>query len=72
CAVEEGLQLCRMEGPLLAIDEGADAVFIGADPMDEAWIRKELDACLIRTDAFVPERWRELPDPFANWNRQAA
>jgi hypothetical protein len=40
--------------------------------MDEAWIRKELDACLIRTDAFAPERWRDLPDPFASWNRQAA
>lgn len=53
-------------------DRRQEIVFIGADPMDEAWIRKELDACLIRTDAFVPERWRDLPDPFANWNRQAA
>ncbi|MGO7089144.1 GTP-binding protein [Rhizobium leguminosarum] len=53
-------------------DRRQEIVFIGADPMDETWIRKELDACLIRTDAFAPERWRDLPDPFASWNRQAA
>jgi G3E family GTPase len=53
-------------------DRRQEIVFIGADPMDEAWIRKELDACLVSTDAFAPERWRDLPDPFASWNRQVA
>jgi hypothetical protein len=40
--------------------------------MDEAWIRKDLDACLVDATVFTPERWRNLPDPFASWNRQAA
>jgi G3E family GTPase len=53
-------------------DRRQEIVFIGADPMDEAWIRRELDACLVKSDAFTPERWRNLPDPFASWNRQAA
>jgi hypothetical protein len=53
-------------------DRRQEIVFIGADPMDEAWIRKELDACLVEAKAFTPECWRNLPDPFASWNRQAA
>ncbi|AHG46011.1 hypothetical protein RLEG12_23430 [Rhizobium leguminosarum bv. trifolii CB782] len=53
-------------------DRRQEIVFIGADPMDEAWIRRELDACLVATDIFTPERWRNLPDPFASWSRQAA
>nr|WP_315860715.1 GTP-binding protein [Rhizobium leguminosarum] len=53
-------------------DRRQEVVFIGADPMDEAWIRKELDACLVDSTVFAPERWRNLPDPFASWNRQAA
>jgi len=53
-------------------DRRQEIVFIGADPMDEAWIRKELDACLVDTTVFAPERWRKLPDPFASWSRQAA
>jgi hypothetical protein len=40
--------------------------------MDEAWIKRELDACLVESDAFTPERWRNLPDPFVSWSRQAA
>ncbi|WP_337271172.1 GTP-binding protein [Oryzifoliimicrobium ureilyticus] len=53
-------------------DRRQEIVFIGADPMNEAQIRKELDACLIETSAFEPDLWRHLPDPFASWERQAA
>ncbi|QRI66203.1 zinc metallochaperone GTPase ZigA (plasmid) [Shinella sp. PSBB067] len=53
-------------------DRRQEIVFIGADPMDEAKIRAELDACLIDCDTFEPERWRNLPDPFASWDRRAA
>ena len=53
-------------------DRRQEIVFIGADPMSEAAIRAELDACLIGADTFQPDRWRDLPDPFASWNRQAA
>jgi G3E family GTPase len=53
-------------------DRRQEIVFIGADPMDEAKIRAELDACLIDSPTFLPELWRNLPDPFANWDRSAA
>jgi G3E family GTPase len=53
-------------------DRRQEIVFIGADPMDEAWITRELDACLVESKTFMPERWRNLPDPFISWNRQAA
>jgi G3E family GTPase len=53
-------------------DRRQEIVFIGADPMDERWIRRELDACLVDASAFTPERWRDLPDPFASWSRRAA
>jgi G3E family GTPase len=53
-------------------DRRQEIVFIGAEPMDEAKIHSELDACLIDSPVFVPDLWRNLPDPFANWNRQAA
>lgn len=53
-------------------DRRQEIVFIGADPMDEARIRAELDACLIDSAAFVPDLWRNLPDPFASWDRKAA
>jgi G3E family GTPase len=53
-------------------DRRQEIVFIGADPMDETKIRRELDACLIDSAVFVPDLWRNLPDPFASWNRQAA
>jgi G3E family GTPase len=52
-------------------DRRQELVFIGADPMDERRIRAELDACLIAADEFTPELWRNLPDPFASWNRSA-
>ncbi|KQO77488.1 zinc metallochaperone GTPase ZigA [Rhizobium sp. Leaf262] len=53
-------------------DRRQEIVFIGADPMDEATIRAELDACLIDSAKFRPELWQDLPDPFPSWQRQAA
>ncbi|MEA3536120.1 zinc metallochaperone GTPase ZigA [Rhizobium sp. CC-YZS058] len=53
-------------------DRRQEIVFIGAEPMDEAWIRRALDDCLIEADRFTPERWRALPDPFRSWDQQAA
>ena len=53
-------------------DRRQEIVFIGADPMDEALLTAELDACLIDADAFEPELWRGLADPFASWDRRAA
>ncbi|MBB4188422.1 G3E family GTPase [Sinorhizobium terangae] len=53
-------------------DRRQKIVFIGADPMDEGKIRAELDACLIDSRVFAPELWRNLPDPFATWDRRAA
>ena len=53
-------------------DRRQEIVFIGSDPMSEARIRAQLDACLIDTEAFTPDAWRHLPDPFASWDRQAA
>ncbi len=53
-------------------DRRQEIVFIGCDPMDGAEIRARLDACLIKATDFTPDLWRNLPDPFASWNRQAA
>jgi G3E family GTPase len=53
-------------------DRRQEIVFIGADPMDEKQIRAELDACLIESPVFTPDLWRNLPDPFASWDRKAA
>ncbi len=53
-------------------DRRQEIAFIGADPMDEAKICAELDACLIDSPVFVPELWRDLPDPFASWERKVA
>jgi G3E family GTPase len=53
-------------------DRRQEIVFIGADPMDEVKIRTELDACLIDSPVFAPDLWRNLPDPFASWDRKAA
>jgi len=41
--------------------------------MDEKAIRAELDAALTgMVDAFTPEVWRHLPDPFPRWDKEAA
>jgi G3E family GTPase len=48
-------------------DRRQEMVFIGMNPMDEAAIRRELDACLVPARAFTPEQWTALPDPFPSW-----
>lgn len=50
-------------------DRRQELVFIGCG-MDEAAIRKELDACLLNTSTFAqgPEVWKKLPDPFPLWS----
>ncbi|EPE98248.1 GTP-binding protein [Rhizobium grahamii] len=53
-------------------DRRQEIVFIGSDPMDEDWIRRQLDACLVPEEIFVPEKWRGLPDPFASWEERVA
>ncbi len=53
-------------------DRRQEIVFIGADPMDETAIRAELDDCLVSATEFDPARWRDLPDPFASWERRAS
>lgn len=53
-------------------DRRQELVFIGCDPMDEASIRRRLDSCLIDAPAFIPDLWKQLPDPFPSWERQAA
>ncbi|WP_312362310.1 GTP-binding protein [Ensifer sp.] len=53
-------------------DRRQEIVFIGADPMDEIELTRELDACLVTDSSFQPERWRDLPDPFASWSQRAA
>lgn len=55
-------------------DHRQEIVFIGlADQMDEQAIRAELDAALTGSiDAFTPDAWRHLPDPFPHWGKQVA
>lgn len=53
-------------------DRRQEIVFVGCDPMDEAQIRAELDARLVQERDFLPGRRRSLPDPFPNWEPQAA
>ncbi|MFN4089879.1 MAG: zinc metallochaperone GTPase ZigA [Alphaproteobacteria bacterium] len=52
-------------------DRRQELVFIG-NAMDEAALRARLDACLVAEDAFRPEDWERLPDPFPTWGRAAA
>jgi len=49
-------------------DRRQEIVFIGSD-MDEAAIRRQLDACLVDDDAkeMPVDAWRDLPDPFPVW-----
>jgi G3E family GTPase len=53
-------------------DRRQEIVFIGADPMDEATICRELDECLVEATSFTPDRWRDMSDPFARWDRTAS
>lgn len=52
-------------------DRRQEIVFIGADPMNQAALEAELDECLVDAKTFTPERWRALPDPFAEWSARA-
>ncbi|HWX46925.1 MAG TPA: zinc metallochaperone GTPase ZigA [Roseomonas sp.] len=55
-------------------DRQQELVFIGAD-MDEAEIRRQLDACLVGSEddrVFDARKYRALPDPFPQWRRAAA
>ncbi|MBD9528723.1 GTP-binding protein [Paracoccus sp. PAR01] len=47
-------------------DRRQELVFIGAG-MDKAGITRELDAALVRENAFNPETWANLADPFPVW-----
>lgn len=53
-------------------DRRQEIVFIGCDPMDEAKIRADLDACLVAETDYLPGNWRDLADPFPSWEKQAA
>ncbi|WP_108879891.1 GTP-binding protein [Anderseniella sp. Alg231-50] len=53
-------------------DRRQELVFIGCDPMDEAAIRGNLDACLVKAPAFLPAIWRDMPDPFPAWEAGAS
>jgi len=48
-------------------DRRQEIVFIGTDPMNEAAIRRDLDACLVPARSFTPKDWINLPDPFPQW-----
>ena len=52
-------------------DRRQEIVFIGADPMNQAALEAELDECLVDAGSFTPDRWRTLPDPFADWSARA-
>ncbi len=47
-------------------DRRQELVFIGIG-LDKAAITKALDACLVPTDEFTPEKWERLNDPFPAW-----
>lgn len=56
-------------------DRRQEIVFIGTRDMDEAAIKAELDACLLKvpTGSRIDSRkWREMPDPFPTWGQDAA
>lgn len=55
-------------------DRRQEIVFIGTAEMDEAGLRRDLDACLVPDlgdTPFEPLRYARLPDPFPVWRRQS-
>jgi G3E family GTPase len=55
-------------------DRRQEIVFIGlSDQMNEAAIRAELDAALVPgAERLTPDAWRDLADPFPNWETPRA
>jgi G3E family GTPase len=54
-------------------DRRQEIVFIGSDPMNEADIRRRLNACQVGDELrFTPAAWRRLPDPFPKWSSEEA
>ena len=52
-------------------DRRQELVFIGIG-MDEARIRRRLDACLVGAAAFTPQLWTAMRDPFPAWGERVA
>ncbi|MEK1854960.1 MAG: zinc metallochaperone GTPase ZigA [Phyllobacterium sp.] len=53
-------------------DRRQELAFIGVDPMNEADLRAQLDACLVNATEFTPHKWEDLCYPFPSWAPQAA
>lgn len=48
-------------------DRRQEIVFIGTQDMKQADLTAMLDACLVPQTSYVPQSWKNLPDPFADW-----
>ena len=48
-------------------DRRQEIVFIGTEAMNEASIRRSLDACLLPVRRYDPAAWANMPDPFPSW-----
>jgi G3E family GTPase len=70
-ASEEFARMIKTSWDISWGDRRQELVFIGID-MDEAAIRRRLDACLVKEQAFVPKLWTKLADPFPVWGKQLA
>ncbi len=70
-ASEEFSRMMKTNWDVLWGDRRQELVFIGID-LDEAAIRRRLDACLVKEKAFAPNLWAKLPDPFPAWGQQVA